>query len=173
MITLATTCGIFIINKFKQILTCHPTGHHPLQLDIPKGCLDRGETVSQCVVRELLEETGIDYYTLQRPLIDISAIHGTFIYKHKKKQLYTFMLQLNDTIDVTTLKCTSMVTSVPIPFPEVDSFAWIEYNERELLHESQQRAIEVINDQYNIFDLHSSKDENTQYITISKSNNYG
>jgi len=37
--------------------------------DLPKGKLDKGETLEQCAVREVREETGLKKIKLQSPLM--------------------------------------------------------------------------------------------------------
>ena len=175
-----TTCGIFIINSKQQILACHPTRHSPLQWDVPKGCQDKDETYLDTIKRELLEETGLVFEKLNiNKFIDISKEHGTFVYKNKKKQLYLFLAILNDSFDVTTLKCSSNVINFKsngryiAPFPEIDAFTWVNFQDLYIFHESQQRAIYLINDKYYKFSEQKYNKKSDQCIFMVKSNKYG
>jgi len=52
--------------------------------DLPKGKLDKGETLEQCALREVEEETGLKNVTLQKPLLTTYHTYhenGKFILK--------------------------------------------------------------------------------------------
>src|SRR4026209_2051160 len=53
--TLVRAAGGFIENENKELLMIFRKG----KWDLPKGKLDKGETLEECVVREVKEETGL------------------------------------------------------------------------------------------------------------------
>lgn len=57
--------GGFVINKKKEVLLIFRRG----RWDLPKGKLDEGEDITQCAVREVMEETGISKVELQEKLV--------------------------------------------------------------------------------------------------------
>lgn len=57
--------GGLVLNEENKILMIFRRG----KWDLPKGKLDKGETLEQCAVREVEEETGLTNITLQSPLI--------------------------------------------------------------------------------------------------------
>lgn len=173
-----TTCGVFVIDNNNNILAAHPTRHGATQWDIIKGMedvFDEDELIT--VHREFKEETGLNLSDLDiREIVDISETHGTFVYPNKKKQLYAFAVFLNDSIEISTLKCDSMVENFKVkgevipPFPEIDAFAWINSSEIGLLHITQQAAIKKIN---YISDHKYDTNKSSQFFIINKSNLYG
>lgn len=104
------TCGVLIFVK-NQILLGHST-NNPFW-DIPKGIKEPEEEYITAAIRETFEETNL--VLLPEQLIDI----GLFKF-NKEKDIYLFATYF-DNIDISLLKCTSMV-EVAIPFPEVDDF---------------------------------------------------
>lgn len=72
-----TACGGYVVREQDgelQILMIKRRGFW----DIPKGKLDAGESISECAVREVQEEVGIEAITLHQPLG--TTLHG---YAHK------------------------------------------------------------------------------------------
>ena len=57
--------GGLVLNEENKILMIFRRG----KWDLPKGKLDKGETLEQCAVREVEEETGLTNITLQSPLV--------------------------------------------------------------------------------------------------------
>lgn len=57
--------GGLVLNEKNEILLIFRRG----KWDLPKGKLDKGETISACAVREVEEETGLKEVTLIEPLI--------------------------------------------------------------------------------------------------------
>jgi ADP-ribose pyrophosphatase YjhB (NUDIX family) len=56
--------GGLVYTDRQELLLIHRLGHW----DLPKGKLDEGETLEECALREIREETGADYLTLEKPL---------------------------------------------------------------------------------------------------------
>ncbi len=56
--------GGLVENEKGEYLLIHRRG----KWDLPKGKLDKGETIEQCAVREVEEETGLQKPELKKPL---------------------------------------------------------------------------------------------------------
>jgi 8-oxo-dGTP pyrophosphatase MutT (NUDIX family) len=63
--TLIQAAGGLVTNEANEILMIHRRG----KWDLPKGKLDAGETLAECAVREVEEETGLRNIELIAPLI--------------------------------------------------------------------------------------------------------
>ena len=63
--TIVLAAGGLVLNEKKQILMIHRRG----KWDLPKGKLDKGESLEDCAVREVEEETGLQNVQLISPLI--------------------------------------------------------------------------------------------------------
>ena len=57
--------GGLVMNGKKEILLIFRRG----KWDLPKGKLDPGETIENCAIREVMEETGLKNVTLIKPLV--------------------------------------------------------------------------------------------------------
>jgi 8-oxo-dGTP pyrophosphatase MutT (NUDIX family) len=140
--------GVFLIRKDNTILIGHPTGHNVNVWSIPKGKIESGEDYLEAALRECEEETNVElrphfpcnYYELEKE-----------VYKHKKKELYPFVIFEKD-IDVEfdsfELKCNSFVdidSKYNPGLPEMDDFKWVTIEEaREILHHTQTACLDKI-----------------------------
>lgn len=144
--------GIFLVNKYNQVLVCHPTNHKPDFWSIPKGKVEDGEALIDAALRETFEETNID----------LSSCRGIKVlepvtYTHKKKVLNPFLAwePLNQEVDWNAfeLKCNSHVPEDRGGFPEMDDYKWVSLDEaKTILHNTQVACIDVIKkyiDEYN------------------------
>lgn len=120
--------GGFVIWCPSGLLVGHVTGGK--HWDIPKGGADPGESVFAAATRELQEETGLVYAPgVQRLVLSgsdavvVTAARplGRHSYT-KEKDLELFELTVAQDIDVSKLKCTSMVERPGYSFPELDRF---------------------------------------------------
>ena len=120
----------FIIRCPSGILLGHTTGSD--HWDVPKGGIDIGETPMQGAMRELREETGLVYdegagtltcsFTDEKHRVTHCRPLGRHEYT-KRKDLELFELTVDSDIDVSKLKCLSMVDRPTYSFPELDRFA--------------------------------------------------
>lgn len=116
--TMPTSCGTLVVNRHGHILLCHVTGQN--HWDIPKGLRDPGESTLQAAMRELREETGLEFSeTLFEEI-------GCFDYQ-KAKRLHLYKVRAPHDLDsLGHLICTSHfphhVTGKPTP--EMDGFCW-------------------------------------------------
>jgi 8-oxo-dGTP pyrophosphatase MutT (NUDIX family) len=78
--TIVKAAGGLVLNKNKEILMISRRG----KWDLPKGKLDEGETIEQCALREVEEETGLKNIHLQKHLLTTYHTYhesGKFILK--------------------------------------------------------------------------------------------
>lgn len=114
------SAGIIIQNQHDEFLLGHSTGNH--FFDIFKGGTEANETPLQTALRECQEESSL---VLQEQ--DIKDL-GIFSY-NKEKDLHLFLCRVNkQSIDMTTLVCTTFVQQPTYSFPEMDRFAWFTYD---------------------------------------------
>lgn len=57
--------GGVVINEKEQVLMIYRRE----KWDLPKGKLDPDETIAECAIREVMEETGLQFITLEKKLI--------------------------------------------------------------------------------------------------------
>lgn len=57
--------GGVVINEKEQVLMIYRRE----KWDLPKGKLDPNETIAECAIREVMEETGLQFITLEKKLI--------------------------------------------------------------------------------------------------------
>lgn len=79
--------GALVLNEKKQILFIFRRG----KWDLPKGKLDKGETIEQCAVRETEEETGLKNLKLDGPLLTTYHTYDENG-RHILKETYWYLL---------------------------------------------------------------------------------
>lgn len=139
-----TTVGIYIFDSNNKLLLGHPTGHSKKSYSIPKGILEKGETIKECAIRELEEETSLLLTTKEK---DAIIILGEQKYPHKKKKLIALYLKIERDLSNYPFECTSKIlkkiySNVEPPFPEFDEIGMFNLNEKsQYLHTTQQYFI--------------------------------
>ena len=89
--TVIQAAGGLVTNPAEEILMIFRRG----KWDMPKGKLDPGETLEQCAVREVEEETGLKNITLQQHLVTTYHTYhesGKFILKES----YWYNMSISD-----------------------------------------------------------------------------
>ena len=85
-----TAAGGLVLNKNKEVLMIFRRG----KWDLPKGKLDNSETLEQCAVREVEEETGIKNIELKEKLVETNHVYKEFG-KHILKESHWYKMQCN------------------------------------------------------------------------------
>lgn len=83
--------GGVVFNAYNEILLMYRRGFW----DLPKGKLDKGETLEQCAVREVQEETGLTKISVQEKII---TTYHTYQEKGKYilKESHWFRMKVNN-----------------------------------------------------------------------------
>jgi 8-oxo-dGTP pyrophosphatase MutT (NUDIX family) len=90
--TVIKAAGGLVLNGKHEILFMFRRG----KWDLPKGKLDKGETLETCAVREVKEETGLQKVSLKKPLITTyHTYHENG--KHILKESYWYTMQASGT----------------------------------------------------------------------------
>lgn len=129
------SCGIYLFRNDNRFLIGHPTGFKNSIWSIPKGRIDKNESnYFEVAKRELLEETGIDYNSLN--IIKVEELEMLRI-RETNKYLVGFFAKTDSDFSEIIPKCDSMVYRNGVPvFPEFDDFKWATIDESlELLHQ--------------------------------------
>ena len=136
--------GIFLVNKEKQVLICHPTNHPADVWSIPKGKVEENEEFADAAIRECMEECNCDLSKADSFIpLEIQT------YSHKKKALIAFLVLESENPNVNfnsfELKCNSNVPKARGGFPEMDDFVWVDIEiARDLLHPTQVASLDKI-----------------------------
>lgn len=93
--TLVLAGGGLVENEKKEVLLIHRRG----KWDLPKGKLDKGETLEKCAVREVEEETGLTGVQLLAPLlITYHTYHEGTKFILKESHWYTMQVKGQQTL---------------------------------------------------------------------------
>jgi 8-oxo-dGTP pyrophosphatase MutT (NUDIX family) len=88
--------GGIVTNSHKELLLIFRRG----KWDLPKGKMDEGETIEECTVREIAEETGITTAKIKKPLL---ITYHTYDEngKHILKESHWYLLTCSDCKNLT------------------------------------------------------------------------
>ena len=102
--------------------------------DLPKGKLDEGETLEQCAVREVEEETGLKNIELQEKITTTYHTYSEFG-KHILKESYWYKM-----------KCSSDQKLIPQTEEDITKVKWVRYDDlKEYASNTYQTILEVLN----------------------------
>ncbi len=87
--TPVTAAGGVVENEHREILLIFRRG----KWDLPKGKLDSGETIEQCALREVEEETGLRNVILKKPLTVTFHTYDEFG-KHILKDSHWYLMKV-------------------------------------------------------------------------------
>ena len=111
--TLVTAAGGLVENEQGEYLLIHRRG----KWDLPKGKLDPGETIEQCAIREVEEETGLQQPQLVKPITVTYHTYNEFG-KHMLKDSHWYQM-----------KVTGKQLLVPQTEEDIHSIEWINKND--------------------------------------------
>lgn len=133
------TCGIYLHNNLlKKILVCHSTNSPWNNWSIPKGIKNDWEDLFEAASRELNEETGI----LLQELNSLQIYRLPPVkYQKQNKVLESFLVITDTNLSNHHFICKSLVDD---KIPEVDQWKWISFDDKDTLHESQQKNLILI-----------------------------
>lgn len=89
---LVIAAGGLVINSNNEFLFIHRNG----KWDLPKGKMDKNETVEQTAIREVMEETGVEDLSIQKYL---GASYHIFDWKENSKLKLTHWYIMNSTFE--------------------------------------------------------------------------
>lgn len=84
------TAGGLVYNEKGEFLIIFRRG----KWDLPKGKLDKGETLEECALREVNEETGLSNLTIEKPLVTTYHTYDENG-KHILKENHWYIMQTN------------------------------------------------------------------------------
>ena len=92
---LVEAAGGLVQNQNGEWLFIHRNG----MWDLPKGKLEKGESIEECAIREVAEECGIEEPTITRQL---STTYHTYTLKGKRilKPTYWYLMKSSDTSEL-------------------------------------------------------------------------
>jgi 8-oxo-dGTP pyrophosphatase MutT (NUDIX family) len=113
--TLVKTGGGLIKNESESVLLIFRRG----KWDLPKGKQDNGETLAECALREVREETGLQQLKLGK---EINTTYHTYIEfgKHILKESHWFLMTAGSNEDL-----------VPQTEEDITEIVWVKKNELE------------------------------------------
>ncbi|MBS1669161.1 MAG: NUDIX domain-containing protein [Bacteroidetes bacterium] len=104
--------GGLVLNEKKEILFIFRRG----KWDLPKGKLDQGETIEQCAIREVQEETGLKNIALKKKLLTTYHTYEDSG-RHILKETYWYEMAVN-----------SDQTLVPQTIEDIHEVKWVGEN---------------------------------------------
>lgn len=111
--TPVTAAGGVVENEKGEILLIFRRG----KWDLPKGKLDKGETIEQCALREVMEETGLINVALKHPLTITYHTYDEFG-KHILKDSHWFKMTVSGKQELT-----------PQTEEDIHEIKWVKKNE--------------------------------------------
>jgi ADP-ribose pyrophosphatase YjhB (NUDIX family) len=121
--------GGFVINNKEEVLLIFRRG----KWDLPKGKLDKGETLEQCAVREVQEETGLKKVKLISPLtVTYHTYHEGTKFVLKESYWYNMAADANEEL-------------VPQAEEQIQEIKWVQQTEvKKYFSQTYSSVIEVL-----------------------------
>lgn len=113
------TCAVAVYDREGRVLIGHATNQTIWSL--PKGIAEDGEDHKTAALRELYEETNLDYRRSPLSAEDL----GEFEYL-KNKHLHLFVIKSDVDYAPYATKCNSTFEWNGLDLPELDAFVWVD-----------------------------------------------
>lgn len=111
MLTPIIAAGGIVVNSNKEILWIFRRGFW----DLPKGKLDPNETIAECAIREVMEETGLDHLVLGDLILSTKhQYHDTYLNTQVEKTTYWYAI----TTDI-------IQDGIPQKEEDIEAIAWV------------------------------------------------
>ena len=128
--SIVTAAGGLVLNATKDILMIFRRG----KWDLPKGKLDEGETIEQCALREVQEETGLSDIILGEKITTTYHTYTEFG-KHILKESHWYKM-----------KCNTEQKLVPQTEEDITDIKWIKQAElKKYTSKTYYTIVEVLN----------------------------
>lgn len=148
---LRMTCGVFIINKYGEVVVGRVTGSNPVRWDIPKGQIDvTDDNFWEAAIRETKEESNIDLkFIISNSNTTITGLPYYYYNKNKftVSQIKTvakyFIVETDFDFRKTDLFCASTFTNKNTGEvrPEFDIVKFVKLDELPNIHYSQLKVL--------------------------------
>jgi len=132
-----------ILTDGVKLLSVQPTGHDIY--DIPKGEVEKNDTLVDTLVREIQEEVGLNITKYKSRLQDM----GQFDYMNHK-DVHVFVLMLDVLPPVSKMKCVSTFKLYGRDIPEVKNHRYIGFDELHWFNMYMARIIKMVGDKLEI-----------------------
>jgi putative (di)nucleoside polyphosphate hydrolase len=121
--------GIMLINNKKEIFVGKRIDNHSDAWQMPQGGLDAGETEDEAMIRELKEETGIDYFNIK--IIKKSEVHLYYNlpYKLQKKFWGGKYLGQKQRWYILQFEADDSIININLESPEFCEWQWVDKHE--------------------------------------------
>lgn len=109
--------GGLVYTEDRDLLLIHRLGHW----DLPKGKLDEGETLEECAIREISEETGADKLTLEKPL---HVSYHTYQQDGRKilKESHWYLVKAAEKTPLTPQTAENIAQCIWVPIGEIQPY---------------------------------------------------
>ncbi|MFL5741095.1 MAG: NUDIX hydrolase [Flavisolibacter sp.] len=115
-LVLVLAAGGFVHTPQKEILLIFRRG----KWDLPKGKLDPGESLEQCAIRELSEETGIQALS-EGPLCTTYHTYHEFG-RHVLKESHWFLMKVSEKTEFVPQQEEDIEKCIWVPYQELDQY---------------------------------------------------
>jgi 8-oxo-dGTP pyrophosphatase MutT (NUDIX family) len=133
-----------ILTDGTVFLSVEITGRSGMR-DIPKGEVDKGESLKDALIREIKEECNISISKYRSQLQDM----GQFEYM-SHKDVHVFVLKTDDLPPASNMKCTSTFKLYGRDIPEVRNHRYVKFNELHLFNKYMANIINTVRGDYEI-----------------------
>ena len=111
MLTPIIAAGGIVMNLNHEILWIYRRGFW----DLPKGKLDPNETIENCAIREVMEETGINHLVLGKLILTTThQYHDKYLNEEVEKTTYWYQMSTD-----------KLQAGIPQTEEDIEAVAWV------------------------------------------------